>query len=192
MADTPPPSSRLRLVVALAILGTLGWWGLETYAAKQAAEQEERARIAAEIEAERAAQQETARIKRAEKAAREAAEKAARDEAEREARIEQEAALEGLRDVDKLLLLDWKGRDIKSSKRLDVTKGRPYRVAVFQGDGRREVTEAKVDLDRDDLWDERWIFEEAGRVRREVAPKDDENFTRFELLRGNQFVPEGS
>jgi len=36
---------------------------------------------------------------------------------------------------------------------------------------------AKVDLDRDEKWDEKWHLREDGTVEREVAPADDENYS---------------
>ena len=89
-------------------------------------------------------------------------------------------------------MLDYRGVDLGARKRLDITGNQPFRIAVYQEEGRRSVTSARVDLDRDDRWDERWVFEEDGRVRREVSPADDEDYTVFEVLAGDAFVPEGS
>jgi len=194
MSESGLPS-HIKAALVLAVLGAVGWGALRWNEAREAEEAEERARVAAEIEAERAAQIRAAREAREKRDAADAAARAEEQEAERraarEARAEAEAALGDVRDVDRLLLLDWAGRDIGGTKNRDVTRGRPYRVDVYQDDGKQTATEARVDLDRDDRWDERWFFE-GDRVRRERAPKDDENYTVFEVWDGERFKREGS
>lgn len=193
MSDGLPPN--VKAALALALVGGLGWGGLRWYDARQTTQREEAARVAAEIEAERAAQVRAAReaqeAREAEEAAARAKAEAEARAAERQARRDAEAALGDVRDVDRLLLLDWVGRDLGASKRRDVTRGRPYRVDVYQDDGKLEATEARVDLDRDERWDERWFFEGA-KVRRERSPKDDETYTVFEVWDGARFKREGS
>ena len=181
--------SRLPFVLGLALVGVLGWRAMERFAASQADAAAERAQIAAEIEAERAAQAAAAKEARAAREAEAAAERNAATDSDRDDRA---ASLAGLREVDRLLLLDYRGVDLGARKRLDITGDQPFRIAVYQEEGRRSVTSARVDLDRDDRWDERWVFEEDGRVRREVSPADDEDYTVFEVLAGDAFVPEGS
>ena len=48
---------------------------------------------------------------------------------------------------------------------------------LYQDDGHSSVNRAKVDLDRDDKWDEKWTFK-GDTIQRKVAPKDDEQYTR--------------
>jgi len=83
----------------------------------------------------------------------------------------------GLPDYGKTLLSKWQGRDLGSSKAKDVSKGQRYKINVYQDAGHSTANRAKVDLDRDDKWDEKWTFEPAGGVTRKVAPGDDENYT---------------
>ena len=75
-------------------------------------------------------------------------------------------------DVD---LMTWKGRDLGSDKKKDVTSGKPYKINVYQDAGQTTANRAKVDLDRDDKWDEKITFEPT-RITREVAPADDEQY----------------
>ena len=68
------------------------------------------------------------------------------------------------------------GHNLGSSKLKDVTKGLPYKVNVYQDDGNAVANRAKIDLDRDDQWDEKWTFK-GGSISRKVAPNDDEDYT---------------
>ncbi len=58
----------------------------------------------------------------------------------------------------------------------DTTKGRPFKINIYSDDGVR-WSRAKVDLDRDDKWDEKWTFDEDGGIEKQVAPADDDNYT---------------
>ena len=80
------------------------------------------------------------------------------------------------RAVDRYLL-GQVGRDIGTKKLKDTTRGKLYKVNLYQDDGHSSVNRAKVDLDRDDKWDEKWTFK-GDTVQRKVAPKDDEQYTR--------------
>jgi hypothetical protein len=76
-------------------------------------------------------------------------------------------------DVD---LMTWQGRDLGVDKKKDVTSGKPYKINVYQDAGQATANRAKIDLDRDDKWDEKITFEPT-RVTREVAPADDEQYS---------------
>jgi hypothetical protein len=67
----------------------------------------------------------------------------------------------------------------------DGLPGRPYKVNLFVDAGSSTVNRLKLDLDRDGKWDEKWSFEADGRVKRQVAPADDENYTDSYVLDGN-------
>lgn len=177
--------------VVLALLGAGGWFAWDAWAEQRAVEQAEAARVAAEIQAEQRAQLEAARRARAEAEAK-AAER--REAEQARAAAEREEAIAALgpdaREVDVLLLLDWTGRSISDRKQKDVTKGKPYKVNVYQDVGHDRVNRAKVDLDRDDKWDEKWTFEADGGVTRKVAPADDESYTVQERWADGGFVRE--
>lgn len=69
------------------------------------------------------------------------------------------------------------GRTLSGGKGKDVTSGRPYKVNLYQDSGHTQVNRAKVDLNRNEKWDEKWTFEPDGRITRQIAPADDENYT---------------
>jgi hypothetical protein len=62
-----------------------------------------------------------------------------------------------------------------TAKVKDATKGKPYKISLYSDDGTR-FNRAKVDLDRDDKWDEKWTFLPDGFTERQVATADDENY----------------
>lgn len=84
-------------------------------------------------------------------------------------------AATGGREVD-TVVLGYQGKNIGSDKLKDVTPGKPYKVNVYQDAGSGSANRAKIDLDRDDKWDEKITFASDG-VSREVAPADDEVYS---------------
>jgi len=88
-----------------------------------------------------------------------------------------------VRPVDQAVMA-YQGRDLGSSKQKDVTKGKPYKVNLYQDAGKSSCNRAKVDLDRDDKWDEKWTFD-GDAISRKVAPADDENYTDEYLWDGS-------
>ena len=80
------------------------------------------------------------------------------------------------------------GKNLGTSKRKDVTRGKPYKVNVYQDDGHTVANRAKVDLDRDDKWDEKWTFAD-GTISRKVAPNDDEDYTVEQFWQGGDWLP---
>lgn len=68
----------------------------------------------------------------------------------------------------------------------DATKGKPYKINLYSDD-RQRFNRAKVDLDRDNQWDESWTFKADGATERKVAPADDENYTEVWVLTGSDW-----
>lgn len=93
-----------------------------------------------------------------------------------------------LRPVDQEVM-KWVGKDLGSKKLKDVTRGRPYKVNLYQDAGKSSVNRAKIDLDRDDKWDEKWTID-GPNVSRKVAPDDDENYTESSVWNGSDWVAE--
>ena len=85
--------------------------------------------------------------------------------------------------------MSWAGKDIGSAKRKDVSKGKPYKINVYQDEGNTTANRAKIDLDRDDKWDEKWTFGPDS-VQRKVAPGDDENYSETYLWDGEDWALE--
>lgn len=81
------------------------------------------------------------------------------------------------------------GRRLSSDKAKDVTSGRPYKVNLYQDSGHSQVNRAKIDLDRNDKWDEKWTFD-GDRITRQIAPDDDENYTKTLIFEGGAWRAE--
>lgn len=71
--------------------------------------------------------------------------------------------------------------NIPGDKVKDAIRGRSWKVNLFRDAGQPKVNRLKIDLDRDDKWDEKWSWKE-GRITREVASNDDEAYDRRFLL----------
>ena len=79
------------------------------------------------------------------------------------------------------------------SKVKDAFKGSAYKVNLY-GEGGK-VVRLKVDLDRDEKWDEKWSLEAPGQLeglKRQISTADDGvSYDRELLYRGGVFRPEG-
>ncbi|MBT9554509.1 MAG: hypothetical protein IV100_00715 [Myxococcales bacterium] len=82
---------------------------------------------------------------------------------------------------------------LSSDKVKDAFSGAAIKVNLYQDAGQALPNRAKLDLDRDDKWDEKWTFERgSGAVTREIAPTDDENYTVSLTLVGERWVAPGA
>ena len=86
-------------------------------------------------------------------------------------------------------VMAYNGKNLGSKKLKDVSRGQPYKINVYQDDGNTTANRAKVDLDRDEKWDEKWTFKSDG-VQRKIAPADDENYTKVVVWNGKEWVAE--
>ncbi len=94
---------------------------------------------------------------------------------------------EALRDWDRELIA-LAGKPLPGGKGKDALGGkRPFKVNLYQDAGQSLPNRAKVDLDRDEKWDEKWTFE-GGAVKRQVAPADDDNYTVEYTLVGDRWL----
>ena len=91
------------------------------------------------------------------------------------------SADDAMRDVDREMFALVKTLT-PTAKVKDATKGKPYKINLYADDGQR-FGRAKVDLDRDDRWDESWTWKDES-VERQVSPNDDENYTQIWVLSG--------
>lgn len=87
----------------------------------------------------------------------------------------------GLRPVDRDLLALRTSLPVQEKVK-DATKGKPYKINLYSDDG-QAFNRARIDLDRDDKWDESWTWKAEG-VERQVAPADDERYTDVYRLQG--------
>lgn len=92
-----------------------------------------------------------------------------------------------LRPMDKALL-DKVHEPLRADQQRDAFPQQAYRVNVYQEAGHTTPNRLEVDLNRNEKWDERWTIEGAA-VKRQVAPADDENFTREYVLENGSWVP---
>jgi hypothetical protein len=72
-------------------------------------------------------------------------------------------------------VLAWQGKPVAGGKGKDVSKGKAYKISVYQDKGFQSANRVKVDLDRDDKWDEKYTFE-PDKVTLQRAPADDEQY----------------
>lgn len=84
-------------------------------------------------------------------------------------------------------LLRLAGSRVAGDKVKDAIPGRPYKINLYVEGGR--VVRAKVDLNRNEKWDEKWSFEIEGGapvVKRQVSPTDDDtNYPlKYRILNG--------
>ncbi len=88
-----------------------------------------------------------------------------------------------LRDIDHQIL-DRVARGIKGPHQKDAIAGATFKLDLYQDAGSPLVNRAKIDLNRNGKWDEKWTFSGA-EVKREVAPADDEEYTdKYRLVNG--------
>ena len=73
-------------------------------------------------------------------------------------------------------VLSWRTRSISSDKQKDVSKGKSYKINVYKDTGSSTVNRAKVDVNRNDKWDEKYTFE-GEKITLQRAPADDEKYT---------------
>ena len=69
----------------------------------------------------------------------------------------------------------------------DATGSTPYKVNLYSDD-RVRWNRLKIDLDRDEKWDEKWTIAADGAIQREVAPADDEQYSETYVLTDKQWV----
>lgn len=90
------------------------------------------------------------------------------------------------RPVDRAMM-SWVGKNLGSKKKKDVTSGSPFKINVYQDAGEATANRAKVDLDRDDKWDEKWTFK-VGEISRKVSTADDENYDVEQLWKNGKWT----
>jgi hypothetical protein len=73
-------------------------------------------------------------------------------------------------------VLAWRTKSIKGDKLKDAAKGQPYKLDVFEDAGEKTVNRAKLDLNRNGKWDEKYTFK-GDEIVMERAPADDEKYT---------------
>ncbi len=95
-----------------------------------------------------------------------------------------------LRPMDQQLL-DLLAKDATTDKLKDAFPGKPFKANIYRDGGGTKFNRVKIDLNRNDKWDEKWSIEtEGGKeiIKRQVAPADDEKYTLDYRLIGGRWV----
>jgi len=79
--------------------------------------------------------------------------------------------------------LAWRTKSLSAGKGKDVSKGRPFKINVYQDAGSKTVDRVKVDANRNNKFDDKITFK-ANQITLEHAPADDENYTEKYLWNG--------
>lgn len=87
--------------------------------------------------------------------------------------------------------LGWANKTLAGDKGKDVSKGKPYKINVYKDAGHTGVNRAKVDLDRDDKFDEKYTFD-GTTITLQVAPDDDERYTAIYTWTGSAWQPDAA
>lgn len=74
-------------------------------------------------------------------------------------------------------VIAWSKKTISGDKQKDVSKGKPYKINVYRDAGHATVNRAKVDVNRNDKFDDKYTFE-PDKITLEIAPADDEVYTQ--------------
>ncbi|MCP4808802.1 MAG: hypothetical protein GY913_01820 [Proteobacteria bacterium] len=78
------------------------------------------------------------------------------------------------------------GTDLGTDKKKDVLSGAPYKINVYQDAGELTANRAKIDLDRDELWDMKVSLGDT--ITRKVSTNDDEAYDIEETWDGQDWV----
>jgi hypothetical protein len=88
-------------------------------------------------------------------------------------------------------VIAWSKKSISGDKVKDASKGKPYKINLYKDAGHATVNRAKVDLDRDDKFDEKYTFD-GDTITLQIAPADDESYTKTFHWTGSAWLPEGA
>jgi hypothetical protein len=86
-------------------------------------------------------------------------------------------------------VLSWRTRSISSDKQKDVSKGKSYKINVYKDAGSSTVNRAKVDVNRNDKWDEKYTFD-GEKITLQRAPNDDEHYSETYHWNGSGWTKE--
>lgn len=92
----------------------------------------------------------------------------------------------GLRSLDQAIL-DRVGSPASTDKVKDAFPG-AIKVNLYHDDKSGWFNRLKIDLDRDEKWDEKWTLAGGKVLKRQVAPADDEVYTEAYVLEGQTWV----
>ncbi|HEY5922957.1 MAG TPA: hypothetical protein VIV11_14860 [Kofleriaceae bacterium] len=88
-------------------------------------------------------------------------------------------------------VIAWSKKSIAGDKVKDASKGKPYKINLYKDAGKKTVNRAKVDINRNDKFDEKYTFD-GDKITLEIAPADDEQYTKTYHWTGTAWLPEGA
>lgn len=97
------------------------------------------------------------------------------------------AATDGLRPVDRDLLEALR-RPATTERIKDAFPGRPYKISLYCDTPGQGWNRAKIDLNRNNKWDEKLTIVNGEPTKRQVASRDDETYDLEYRWRGGQWV----
>lgn len=102
------------------------------------------------------------------------------------------AASDGLalRPMDQQIL-DYLAKPATTDKVKDAFPGQTWKANIYRENGAAKFNRVKIDLNRNEKWDEKWSVETDGGqevIKRQVAPADDEKYTEEYRLKAGKWV----
>jgi hypothetical protein len=91
-----------------------------------------------------------------------------------------------LRTVDREVLDLIRRRTADTDKIKDALPGRNYKVNLYRDAGFNRWNRVKIDLNRNNRWDEKWTIKD-NVIIRQVSSRDDEVYDQKFVLTGNQW-----
>jgi hypothetical protein len=91
-----------------------------------------------------------------------------------------------LRTVDREVLDLIRRRKANTDKIKDALPGRNYKVNLYRDAGFNRWNRVKIDLNRNNRWDEKWTIKD-NVIIRQVSSRDDEVYDQKFVLTGNQW-----
>jgi hypothetical protein len=81
----------------------------------------------------------------------------------------------------------WHTKPITGDHMKDVTKGKAYKLDLYKDAGSTNINRAKLDLNRNGKWDEKYTFK-GDEITLQRAPADDEKYTETYHWTGTGWV----
>lgn len=94
----------------------------------------------------------------------------------------------GLRPVDQKILSQLSA-SVSGDKIKDAFSKESYKVNFYRENGEATWSRLKVDLNRNEKWDEKWDLANGQPVKRQVASKDDENYDQTFAWKNGMWEP---
>ena len=96
---------------------------------------------------------------------------------------------DGLRPVDQKIVAQL-ANPASGDKIKDAFSKEPYKVNFYREAGEQTWSRLKVDLNRNEKWDEKWDLANGQPVKRQVASKDDENYDQTFVWKNGKWSAE--